>query len=54
MMNNNRKEVLRQAAANHRDSLRKSLQRRMEAARNSGNEQLLKSLEAEAAYLKMN
>lgn len=53
-MNQNRKEVLKQAAATHRDSLRKSLQHRIEAARAAGNDRLLKSLEAEAAYLKMN
>ncbi|MEA5471527.1 MULTISPECIES: hypothetical protein [unclassified Spirulina] len=54
MMNNNRKEILKNAAANHRDNLRKSLQHRMEAARATGDDQLLKNLEAEAAYLKMN
>lgn len=54
MLNQTRKEVLRNTAANHRDNLRKSLQQRLEAARSSGNEDLVKQLEAEAEYLGMN
>ncbi|MCW6039028.1 hypothetical protein K4A83_22665 [Spirulina subsalsa FACHB-351] len=52
-MNKNRKETLKNAAASHRDSLRKSLQRRLEAARMSGNEDLVQKLQAEANYLGM-
>ncbi|MDB9494010.1 hypothetical protein PN441_04000 [Spirulina major CS-329] len=54
MLNQTRKEVLRNTAANHRDNLRKSLQQRLESARSSGNEDLVKQLEAEAEYLGMN
>jgi|GEM_PF-1243498 len=53
-MNRKRQEVLKQAASHHRDSLRKSLQRRLEVARKSGNEQLIGKLEAEASYLGIN
>lgn len=54
MLNQSRKEVLQNTAANHRDNLRKSLQRRLEAARSSGNDDLVLKLEAEAKYLGMN
>lgn len=54
MLNQTRKEQLKTAAANHRDSLRRSLQRRIESARAAGNEELLQKLEAEADYLGMN
>ena len=50
-MNNKRQEILTKAALNHRQSLRKSLQNRLEAARAKGNEQLVRQLEAEANYL---
>ncbi|MGB0563687.1 MAG: hypothetical protein ACPGVO_18085 [Spirulinaceae cyanobacterium] len=53
MLNQNRKNLLKNAAANHRDSLRRSLQRRIEAARATGNHDLLRQLEAEADYLGM-
>lgn len=53
-MNRNRQEVLKNAASHHRDSLRKSLQHRLEIARAKGNEQLVRELEAEASYLGMN
>ncbi len=36
----------------HRENLQKNLQRRMEAARARGDENLLKMLEAEAKYLR--
>ncbi len=51
-MNKNRQEILREAAANHRATLRKQLEYRMEVARAQGNEQLLRMLEAEANYLR--
>ena len=50
-MNSNRQETLKQAALNHRESLRKSLQNRLEAARAKGDEKLIRQLEAEANYL---
>jgi hypothetical protein len=50
-MNNNRQEVLRNAKSSHRESMRRSLNVRLEAARANGNERLVKQLEAEAKYL---
>ena len=50
-MNNNRNELLKKAARSHRESLRKSLQNRLEAARAKGDEKLIRQLEAEANYL---
>lgn len=49
-MNRKRQEALTQAAAAHRDSIQKSLQRRIEAARSRGDDNLLRMLEAEASY----
>ena len=51
MMNNKRKETLKSAHTHHRESMRRSLNVRLEAARAKGNEQLVKQLEAEARYL---
>jgi hypothetical protein len=53
-MNKNRQESLKKAALNYRESLRKSLERRLEVARASGNEKLIRQLEAEANYLHIN
>ncbi len=53
MLNGNRKEILKNAAANHRANLQRSLQRRLEAARTAGNENLVRQLEAEASYLQL-
>lgn len=50
-MNGKRQDTLKQAALNHRESLRKSLQNRLEVARANGDEKLIKQLEAEANYL---
>ena len=50
-MNNSRQQTLTQAAIAHKETLRKNLQHRLESARNSGNETLIRQLEAEAAYL---
>ncbi|MEB3308621.1 MAG: hypothetical protein VKJ02_00140 [Snowella sp.] len=50
-MNKNRQQTLTQAAIAHQESLRKNLQHRMELARAAGNDNLLRQLEAEAAYL---
>lgn len=50
-MNNKKQEVLKQATLNHRESLRRSLQNRLEAARANQDEKLIQQLEAEAKYL---
>lgn len=50
-MNNKRQESLKNANLSHRESMRKSLNSRLEAARVRGDEKLLKQLEAEAQYL---
>lgn len=50
-MNKISQQSLSQASQTHRDSLRRSLQHRLEVARASGNEKLVHQLEAEAAYL---
>lgn len=52
-MNTQRQQILSQAASSHRESLRRSLERRMEAARNRGDQKLLRQLEAEANYLRL-
>jgi hypothetical protein len=52
-MNKNRQKVLTQTAYNHKEALRKNLQHRLEIARSQGNEQLVRQLEAEAAYLNL-
>ena len=51
MMNNKRQETLKNAHLSHRESMRKSLNNRLEAARAKGDEKLVKQLEAEAKYL---
>lgn len=51
-MNNNRQEILKKANTSHRESMLRSLNIRLEAARANGNEQLVKQLEAEAKYLR--
>ena len=50
-MRKNRQEILKKAASTYRESLRKSLEHRLEMARSQGNEQLIHQLEAEAEYL---
>ncbi|HEY9696958.1 MAG TPA: hypothetical protein V6D10_06830 [Trichocoleus sp.] len=50
-MNKNRQQVITQAAQAHRESLRRNLERRLEAARAKGDETLVRMLEAEASYL---
>ncbi len=50
-MNKNRQQIITQAAQAHRESLRRSLERRLEAARAKGDETLIRMLEAEASYL---
>lgn len=53
-MNKNRQETLKKAALSYRQSLKKSLERRLESARATGNNQLIRQLEAEANYLHLN
>jgi hypothetical protein len=53
-MNKNRQEILKQAASTHRESLRRSLEHRLEIARAKGDDKLVRQLEAEANYLHMN
>lgn len=50
-MNRPRREVANQTAQTHRANLQKNLQRRLEAAKARGDEQLVRQLEAEADYL---
>lgn len=51
-MNRIRQQNATQTASTHRANLQKNLQRRIEAARASGDENLLRLLEAEANYLR--
>lgn len=51
IMNNERQQVLKNAHSRHRESLRRSLNNRLEAARAKGNQKLIAQLEAEAKYL---
>ncbi|MGK7925309.1 MAG: hypothetical protein AB4290_08695 [Spirulina sp.] len=51
MRNNNRRQILNKATTQHQENLQKNLQRRMETACSSGDKQLMKTLQGEAAYL---
>lgn len=53
-MRDNMRQEAQQAAETHRQSLRLNLQRRLEAARVKGDEHLVRLLEAEANYLRVN
>ena len=53
-MNKNRQQSLTQATTAHNESLRKNLQHRLEVARAEGNDKLVRQLEAEASYLRLN
>lgn len=50
-MNKDRRQLSNQAAQLHKANLRKNLERRLEAAKASGDENLIKLLEAEANYI---
>jgi hypothetical protein len=50
-MNKNRHQLLAQAAQLHRTNLRKNLERRLEAAKARGDQDLVRMLEAEANYI---
>ena len=52
-VNKNRREKIKKAVAAHRDSLKKSLEHRLEVARANGDETLVRKLEAEANYLRL-
>jgi hypothetical protein len=47
----NRQEVMTQLSETHRENLRRNLHRRIEAARASGDENLVRLLEAESNYI---
>ena len=50
-MNRNRQKTLTEVSQLHRANMQKNLQRRLEAARAKGDEQLIRLLEAEADYI---
>ncbi|NER21959.1 MAG: hypothetical protein F6J86_14840 [Symploca sp. SIO1B1] len=52
-LNKNLRKKVTRTAATHRDSLRKNLEHRLELARANGNETLVRKLEAEANYLRL-
>ena len=52
-MNINRQETVKNAAEAHRDTLRKSLEHRLEVARAKGDQSLVRQLEKEASYLRI-
>ncbi|MEX0270410.1 hypothetical protein AB3R30_14795 [Leptolyngbyaceae cyanobacterium UHCC 1019] len=54
MLNKKRQEMATKAAQAHQITLQKNLQRRLEVARASGDENLLRQLEAEASYIGLN
>lgn len=51
MLNRKSRASRIQVAQTHRENLQKNLQRRLEAARTRGDENLVRLLEAEASYL---
>ena len=50
-MNKKRKEIVKNTNLSHRESMRRSLNNRLESARANGNSKLVEQLEAEAKYL---
>ena len=52
-MNIKRQEILKKAALSYRQSLKRSLQVRLESARANGNTKLVRQLQAEANYLRL-
>ncbi|MBF2026500.1 MAG: hypothetical protein IGS48_07000 [Oscillatoriales cyanobacterium C42_A2020_001] len=54
MLNKKRQEKTTKVSETHRMNLQRNLQRRMDAARASGDENLLRQLEAEASYIGLN
>jgi hypothetical protein len=51
IMNRNRQQLITQSVQMHRENLRRNVQRRLEVARSTGNESLIRQLEAEASYI---
>ncbi len=51
MLNKKRQGSLANVSETHRSNLQKNLQRRLEAARAKGDENLVRQLEAEANYI---
>lgn len=54
MLNRKRQEKATKLAETHRMNLQKNIQRRLEAARVTGDEALIRQLEAEANYIGLN
>lgn len=52
-VNRNSHKKTQNAAATHRESLRKNLEHRLDVARANGDESLVRQLEAEAKYLRL-
>jgi hypothetical protein len=50
-MSRNRHQTIAQTSQLHRENLRRNLERRLEAARANGDQNLIKMLEAEANYI---
>ncbi len=50
-MNKDRHRLLAQAAQQHRANLRKNVERRLEAAKEKGDESLVRVLQAELNYI---
>lgn len=50
-MNKNRHQSITQTAQLHRENMRRNLEKRLEAARASGDQDLVRLLEAEANYI---
>jgi hypothetical protein len=51
MFRNVQQQIIKQLKLTHRENLKRNLQYRLDAARNAGNEYLVRQLEAEAQYL---
>jgi plasmid maintenance system killer protein len=51
MLNKKRHEKMTRVAETHRSNLQKNLQRRLDAAKASGDESLVRQLEMEASYI---
>ncbi len=54
MLNKNRQGKVTKVSETHRANLQKNLQRRLNAARATGNEVLVRQLEIEASYIGLN
>lgn len=53
MFKKNRQNLQNQSVSTHHNNLKQNLQHRLEVARAKGDENLVRQLEAEAAYLKI-